>query len=106
MFVATVKALYTSALLAVFAEDIAVPINLASLYVSPEFPVLQQDYPGVFVDFNIEGDLTQGTIGGQALGYPGTDGQIVPLEYFWRFQGSLEYTAFALSSLERDNLTD
>jgi hypothetical protein len=76
-----------------------------NLHVSPEFPILQENFPAVWVDFAPAGDLHTGGID-QILWTDPDDNDVVHAYKKWLFQGRAQYTIMALSSLERDRLFD
>jgi hypothetical protein len=76
-----------------------------NLHVSPEFPILEENFPAVWVDFSPAGDLHTGGID-QLLYTEPDENNVVHAYKKWLFQGRVQYTIMALSSLERDRLFD
>jgi hypothetical protein len=79
--------------------------DFAGLHVSIEYPLNPQDYPGVWVDFEPEGELSRGGIDDINSFLPNGDASLTPL-YLWRAQGWATYTLAAMTSLQRARLHD
>ena len=79
--------------------------DFANLHVSIEYPADVQDYPGVWVDFEPEGELTRGGIDDIATFVGNTDGSFSEL-YLWRAEGWATYTLATMTSLQRARLHD
>jgi hypothetical protein len=79
--------------------------DFAGLHVSIEYPLNPQDYPGIWVDFEPEGELSRGGIDDINSFLPNGDSSLTPL-YLWRAQGWATYTLAALTSLQRARLHD
>lgn len=73
--------------------------KLRGIHVSIEYPVKQQDYPSIWVNF--EETLLQNA--GVNHEERDEDGNLV---LRWRYEGNASYTIAALSSLERDRIYD
>lgn len=73
--------------------------TLRDLHVSIEYPVDQQDYPSIWVDYD-DSSLQTAGIDHIEIADDGTR------TLRWRFQGYATYTIAALSSLERDRIYD
>lgn len=98
----------TSGLAGVFNADYKAldgNTDFADLHVSIEYPYEKQDYPGIWVDFEPEGDLTRGGIDDIATFLPNNDGSLSEL-YLWRAEGWATYTIACMSSLQRARLHD
>jgi hypothetical protein len=79
--------------------------DFAGLHCSIEYPIDPQDYPGVWVDFEPEGELSRGGIDDINSYLTNGNNTLTPL-YLWRAQGWATYTLAALSSLQRARLHD
>lgn len=73
--------------------------RLRDLHVSIEYPIKQQEFPSIWVNFE-EGQLQTAGIDHHETD---DDGNRV---LRWRFDGHVSYTVAALSSLERDRIMD
>lgn len=73
--------------------------KLREIHVSIEYPVKQQDYPSIWVDFE-EASLQTAGIDHHEKDEEGN------LVLRWRYEGHASYTIAALSSLERDRIFD
>lgn len=74
--------------------------RLRELLVSIEYPVQQQDYPSVWVNFTDTEPLV--TAGIDHREYDEDDNPVLR----WKFAGDATYTVAAMSSLERDRIYD
>lgn len=86
--------------------DSAYPVeDFRNLHASIEFPFKEQNFPGVWVDYNPVQALQ--VVGVNHYEYdenaPGTSARKFTR---WRFQGWATFALFALTSLERDRLYD
>jgi hypothetical protein len=79
--------------------------DFANLHCSIEYPIDPQDYPGIWVDFEPEGELSRGGIDDINSYLTNGDTTLTPL-YLWRAQGWATYTLAALTSLQRARLHD
>jgi hypothetical protein len=79
--------------------------DFGGLHCSIEYPINPQDYPGVWVDFEPEGELTRGGIDDINSFLPNGNNTLTPL-YLWRAQGWATYTLATLTSLQRARLHD
>jgi hypothetical protein len=79
--------------------------DFANLHCSIEYPIDPQNYPGVWVDFEPEGELSRGGIDDINSYLQNGDSSLTPL-YLWRAQGWATYTLAALTSLQRARLHD
>lgn len=73
--------------------------KLQNLHVSIEYPVKPQEYPSIWVDFE------ESSVRNAGIDHYETDedGNRV---LRWRYEGHVSYTVAALSSLERDRISD
>jgi hypothetical protein len=72
-----------------------------NVHVGIEYPVDEQAYPGIWVDYEDTAALTRAGIDHKEIDGPNR----LPQSRF-RFQGALSFTIVALTSLERDALYD
>lgn len=105
MYVVPMKTLIVEALTGTFDGQYPVP-EFRELHVGLEYPIDEQQYPSVWVDFEETQPLLKAGIAHQELVSP-TDGT-TPVAPFtrWRFQGYVSMTAVAMTSLERDRVYD
>lgn len=99
MYVAALKGALTQALKQVFDEDYPKP-DLRGLYASVEYPVRQEEWPGVWVEYDDADDVR---IAG--IAHVEYDEQNRPYTR-WEYKGYAVFTVVALTSLERDDLYD
>lgn len=78
--------------------------DFRDIRVSIEYPVEQEDYPSIWVDFHATANLEIAGINHREYDVGDAD-ESRPFSR-WRFQGAASYTAVALTSLERDRLLD
>jgi hypothetical protein len=78
-------------------------VQFQNLKVSIEFPIDRTDYPSVWVDFEMAGQLQNIGVAHQEMAIGSTTVGIIGR---WRFQGYAVFTILALTSLERDLLFD
>ncbi len=103
MFVVPTKLAVTDALRKVF--DGSYPVeDFRNINVTNDYPYSEQDYPGVWVQFDATQDLQKGGIDHRE--FIVDDLGITRQVTRWRFGGTFHFTASALSSLERDRLFD
>lgn len=102
MFMTYTKAQSVKALRDTFDNDFPEP-DFRSIRISLEYPVAEQDYPSIWVDFEPLGNLS---IVGIGHSEDVVNGLGTNEAYRWRFAGHLSFTAVAMSSLERDRLVD
>lgn len=105
MYVAPLKTLLSEALTLTFDQSYPVP-EFRGLHTGLEYPVEEQNYPSVWIDFEDTQPLLRAGIG--HLEYVNPNDSTTPVAPFtrWRFQGYVSLTAVALTSLERDRLFD
>lgn len=105
MYLTSIKTLFTTAMQQVFNQSYIDPA-FQDLYISIEYPVDRTNYPGVWVDFEPEGDLASTSID-RYMQPPVVEdlnnGQ--PYQLFY-YAGYVTFTAVSLSSLQRDLLVD
>ena len=104
MFIAPLKTSLVEAWKLTFDGDYPEE-NFRSLAVSLEFPATQQDYPGIWVDFDPTEPVRIAGVDHHEYGDPDADGGVRSFTR-WRFAGNALYTVVALSSFERDRLMD
>jgi hypothetical protein len=105
MYVAPLKTLLNEALNLTFDGQYPVP-EFRGIHIGLEYPVDQQMYPSVWIDFEDTQPLLRAGIG--HLEYVNPSDGVTPVAPFtrWRFTGYVSLTAVALTSLERDRLYD
>lgn len=99
MYIRYLKTAITEALQAVFDDEFPNE-QFRNVWTSVEYPIKQQDFPGIWLDYEDAQPLTHAGIGhieGLETGYPYTR---------WRFQGHATFTVVAFTSLQRDELYD
>ena len=102
MYLAETKAIFVEALQMVF--DLEYPVaDLREVLVGIEYPVDQQYYPSIWVDFDETAPLKRA-----GIGHVETEvGSGTYRTYTrWRFEGNISFTCVALSSLVRDRIYD
>lgn len=105
MYVVPLKTLIVEALSATF--DASYPVaEFQGLRVGLEYPIDEQQYPSVWVDFDETQPLLKAGIAHQEFVDP-ADGT-TPVAPFtrWKYQGYVSMTAVAMTSLERDRVYD
>lgn len=83
--------------------------DFRNIYVSHEYPIERQNYPGVWVDFRPTGALKSAGVKHQEFGEvtdPDTEVSTLFRQKRWRFTGYAEFTIASLTSLERARLFD
>jgi hypothetical protein len=104
MYLANLKSLLVISAQATFDADYP-ESDFRDLWVSIEYPMAREHYPGIWVDFEPTQQI-------EAAGIDDVEFALAPdnvnFQQFkrWRFQGYATYTIVALSSLERDRLFD
>lgn len=104
MFMTHLKTSLVKAATAVFDADYPEP-QFQTLHVSIEYPIDRQNYPGIWVDFDITQPLRIAGIGHREEVEDTTTGNFREVMR-WRFAGIATFTLVALSSFERDRLFD
>lgn len=105
MYVVPLKTLVIEALNTTF--DAQYPVaEFRQVHTGLEYPVDEQNYPSIWVDWDDTQPLLRAGIG--HLEYVDPNDGTTPVAPFtrWRFQGYLSLTAVAMTSLERDRLYD
>lgn len=97
-YIRTLKTALVKSIQTMFGADYPDP-RLQNLHVSIEYPIKQQEYPSVWVNFD-DNILTNAGIGHYEVA---DDGSYV---LRWRFQGVASFTVVAFTSLERDRIYD
>lgn len=80
-------------------------VDFRDLHVSIEYPVDEQNYPGIWVAYSDTQPLRIAGIDHKEYTEAGVDGTVQAFTR-WRFAGYASFTLVALSSLERDRLFD
>jgi hypothetical protein len=96
--------LWVEALSDVFDAEFPDP-DFRGISVSPEYPVEQTHYPGLWVDFTPTADMRTVGIGHRELSAPASDGTFRTVGR-WSFQGVMQVTVVTLNNLERARLVD
>ncbi len=104
MYMVKLKTLLTEAMKLTFDASY-IEEDFRRLHISIEFPQENQDYPGMWVDYNPVGKLTKVGIGHIEYAEDGGEGTSRSFTR-WRFAGEASFTVVALTSLERDRLHD
>jgi hypothetical protein len=99
MYLTRTKAMIVTALKTVFDAEYPNE-NLRDLWISIEYPVKQQNYPGIWVGYQ---DAAPLQIAG--ISHVEYDDEMRPYTR-WRFQGNVTFTIVAFTSLERDTIYD
>lgn len=106
MFLRELKAVLVTAMSDVFANSDYPEPDFANdnVYISIEYPIEQQNYPGIWVDFDSSQDLKIASIDHReyTVNQDGTFAETTR----WRFEGVSTYTIGSFTSLERDRLVD
>lgn len=108
-YLVPLKTLVTTALRSTFGPDYPNP-DFASAWVSIEYPVEQQAYPSIWVDYADTANLVRAGVDHleeQVFAGVGPGGSDITRQYTrWKFTGVISLTVVALTSLERDRLYD
>jgi len=104
MFVVRLKTLLIEAARATFDADYVVP-EFRSIWVSMEYPNDKTNYPGIWVDFTPSGPIQIAGIDHKEF-ILDTNTHKYREVTRWRYSGQIQFTAVALSSLERDRIID
>jgi hypothetical protein len=103
MYLVQLKTLVVQALKATFGA--AYPEeDFANTWVGIEYPISQQNYPGIWINYSDTSPTQIAGIDHQEI-IIDSDG-LEHLVTRWRFWGSVSFTVVAMSSLERDRLVD
>lgn len=104
MYLQRLKTLLVEALKETFDEEY-VDENFRQLKAGIEFPVSEQDYPGIWVNYTDVDKLRVAGISHVEHTDPDTQSNVSPFTR-WKFGGTASFTVVALSSSERDALYD
>lgn len=104
MYLVPLKTLLVDSVRRVFDADYIQP-QFRGLHASIEYPDDRQHYPGLWIDFEVEGNLEPMGVGDYEID-DAADGLGGRQYSRWRFLGYATYTVAALTSLERDLLYD
>jgi hypothetical protein len=105
VYIVPLKTAVVEATRSVFDADY-VEEDFRDLHVSIEFPVDQQEYPAIWVDWEPVGELTSAGINHKEILERDEDDGGDAIVRRWRFQGNVTFTIVAMTSLERDRLVD
>lgn len=103
MYLTLMKSLVVDALQQVFNSDTVNP-NFQNTVVSIEYPLEQQSYPSIWLNYDDTDSLSVAGIDHKE--YVVSDTGAMHEVTRWLFAGTVTLTVVALSSLERDNLYD
>lgn len=103
MYMVSLKTILVEAARRTFNGDYTNP-QMRNLYISQEYPALEVNYPGIWVDFSPSGDLSPVGIGHYEEDVS-VGGQVTRYKR-WYFQGFTTFTVAALSTLDRDLMFD
>lgn len=106
MFLRELKSVLVTAMSDVFLDAAYPEADFANgnVYISIEYPIEQQNYPGIWVDFDSSQDLKIASIDHREY-VEQNDGTFAETTR-WRFEGVSTYTIGSFTSLERDRLVD
>jgi hypothetical protein len=102
MYLTKLKSVVVEALQTVFGESYP-NADFRSTFVSIEYPLARQNYPGIWVNYDDRDSLSIAGIDYREFITDNTGTHEVAR---WTFSGTVTLTAVALSSLERDDLFD
>lgn len=109
MYLIALKTMIVDALRQTFDAEYP-EADFRNAYVSIEYPVEQQSYPSIWVDYDDTAPLRRAGIDHletQTLSGAGWNGADIVQQFTrWEFHGVLSLTVVALTSLERDRLYD
>jgi len=103
MFLTELKTVLTEAMKRTFDSDFP-EADFRNLRVGIEFPIDQQDYPGIWVDFSPTTELE--VVGVDHREFAVNEEGIARPYTRWKYGGMASYTCVALTSFERDRLFD
>lgn len=92
--------------------DAEYPVDIfKNLYVSIEYPIERANYPGIWIDFETQGNVSTVGIGHRedvAVTDPSPPHEVTGYQEFhrWRFSGFASFTVVAMTSNERAMLYD
>lgn len=103
MYITPLKTILVEALKETF--DGSFPLTeFRDIHVDPDYPVDQQNYPAIWVDYDDTQPLLKAGVAHREE-IDSTGQEVAPFTR-WRFQGYISLTVIALNSLERDRLFD
>lgn len=105
MFITNLKTTLVEAMKRTFDAEY-VEDDFRNLHVSIEYPMDRQNYPGIWVDFDAEGQLENVGIDHREFATESEAEGTTRRVMRWRFQGYASFTIVALTSFERDRLFD
>lgn len=105
MYITHLKTVAVEAMKQTFDSDFPEG-DFQDLLVSQEYPATQGAYPSIWVDWEPGPKLQAAGINHFEIGDPAELGGPDRRFSRWRFEGSITYTAVALSNFERDRLVD
>jgi len=105
MYMKELVTLLTQAVRLTFDSNFPIP-EFQNIHISPEFPILRENYPAIWVDFEPTLPVQTAGIGDVYLYTPPDENNVVHQYKKWLFQGYATFTIMALTSLERDRLFD
>jgi hypothetical protein len=112
MFIANTLTIWSEAIKAVLADADYEPssdlVDTKTLPVHVEYPQERADYPGIWLNFTMQGDVKNVGIGHvEYVPVDEDEPNGIQQEVFrWHFGGLIEITLAALGNLERANLVD
>lgn len=98
------KTMVVDGLKQVFDAEFPDP-DFRNIVISLEYPVLEHNFPSVWVDYEDVQDLQTAGIGHHEWSEPAADGSQRKLQR-WRYGGFVTLTVVAFTALERDRLCD
>jgi hypothetical protein len=103
MYITPLKTILVEALKETFDGSFPLP-EFRETHVDPDYPVDEQNYPAIWVDYDDTQPLLKAGISHRET-VSSTGTTVFPFTR-WRFQGYISLTVIALNSLERDRLFD
>lgn len=104
MFLTNLKTTLVEALKTTFDGEYP-ETDFRNLRISIEYPIERIDYPGIWVNFDVSGELENIGIAHREL-ETNPDDLTTRSLMRWRFQGNASFTIVSLTSLELDRLLD
>lgn len=104
MYITPTKTILTEALKQTFDASYPEP-DFRNVHIDIEYPIDQQDYPSIWVDYEDTQDVVKAGIAHIETVDPVTNTVRPPFTRM-RFQGYISITVVAMTSLERDRLFD
>ena len=103
MYITPLKTIIVEAVKGTFDDSFPLP-EFRGTHVDPDYPVEEQNYPAIWVDYDDTQPLMKAGIAHREE--ISSTGQEVSPFTRWRFQGYISLTMIALNALERDRLFD